>query len=90
VLAVAASLTVMAVEKAGESIVLVLKDMSTGATVSIKTTAKALGNVSMTAGTVLAVTASAAGYSVYQASRLIAFIPNEIGKSLVHHSKVAK
>ncbi len=90
VLATAASLTVVAVEQAGESMVLMLKDVSTGATVSIKASARTAGNASLAAGTVLLVTASAAGYSIYLAGRLIAFIPNEIGKSLVYHSRVTK
>ena len=90
VLATAASLTIVAIEKSGESVVIALKDVSSGAAVSIKASAKSIGNASMAAGTVLTVSVSAAGYSIYLAGRLIAFIPNEIGKSLVHHSTVTK
>ena len=89
-LATTASLAVIAVETVGESVVVVLNDVSTGASISIKASGEALGQGVMAVGTVLAVAAGVAGYSIYQGSRLIAFIPNEIGKSLVHHSKVTQ
>jgi hypothetical protein len=90
VLATTASLAVMALETIGESAVVVLTDLSAGASVSIKASGEALGQGSVAVGTVLSVAAGAAGYAIYHGSHLIAFIPNEIGKSLVHHSKLTK
>lgn len=89
-LAVAGSLTVMAIEKIGESVVLVLKEASTGADVSVRVSGKALGNVSLATGAVITVVASGAGYALYSLGRMIAFIPNEVGRSLVHHNRLDK
>lgn len=89
-LAAAGSLMLMAIEKAGESVVWVLKDVSTGTTVSIRASGNVAGGVSMAVGSVVTVTASAAGYSLYHAGRMIAFIPSEVGRSLVHHAQLKK
>lgn len=85
-----AVLTVQAVEKAGDSVVVVLKGASEAATVSVKLAASAVGNVSVAVGSTVKVVAEASGYALYLAGKLIAFIPNEVGKSLVHHSEVKK
>lgn len=87
-IAAAASLTMMALEAAGESTVMVLKDMSTGATVSVRASTRAVGAASLATGSIITVAASTAGYSLIVAGQIIAFIPNEIGRSLVHHSRV--
>ena len=89
-LATASQLTVAAMEVVGESVVMVLKDVSKGVEVSVQASAKVAGNASLAVGSVITVTASAAGWSLYQAGRLIAFIPNEVGRSLIHHEKTAR
>jgi hypothetical protein len=89
-LAAGASLTLIAIEKAGEAVIWVLKDVSTGATVSIRASTQAIGAASMTVGTVIAVTASAAGYALYSAGRMIAFVPSEVGRSMVYHAPLKK
>ncbi len=85
-------LTLNAVEKSGESVVLVIKGIGTGvseaATVSVKVAASAVGNASLAAGSAIKVVAEASGHALYLSGKLIAFIPNELGKSLVHHSPV--
>lgn len=85
-----AILTVEAIEKTGESVVLVLKGASETATVSVKVAASAAGTASLAVGSAVRVVAEASGYALYSGAKLIAFIPNEIGKSLVHHSHVKK
>lgn len=84
-------LTIEAVEHVGDSVVVVLKGIATGAseasTVSVKVSASAVGNASLVAGKAVNVVAEASGYALYLAGKLIAFIPNEIGKTLVHHSE---
>lgn len=91
VFASAAALTVVALEKtgesAGQSIVVVLKGTSDAAGVSVKIAASAVGTASLAVGSTIRVVAEASGYALYSAGKLIAFIPNEIGKTLVHHSK---
>jgi hypothetical protein len=89
-LAAGASLTLVAIEKAGEAVIWVLKDISTGATVSIRASAQVAGATSMAVGTAIAVTASAAGYALYSAGRMIAFVPSEIGRSMVYHAPLKR
>lgn len=89
-LAAGASLTLVAIEKAGEAVIWVLKDVSTGATVSIRASTQAIGAASMAVGTVITVTASAAGYALYSAGRMIAFVPSEVGRSMVYHAPLKK
>jgi precorrin-2 methylase len=90
VLAVGSVLTVQAIEKLGESVVLVLKSASEAATVSVKVAADLSGNASVAVGTSITVVAESTGNALVASGKIIAFIPNEIGKSLIHHSRVKK
>lgn len=87
-------LVVDAVETTGESVVVVLKGIGQGVseatTVSVKVAASAVGNASLVVGSTVKVVAEASGHALYLSGKLIAFIPNEIGKSLVHHSPLKK
>ncbi|MBX3648318.1 MAG: hypothetical protein KF766_11690 [Rhodocyclaceae bacterium] len=88
VLAAGSVLTVQAIEKAGESVVLVLKSASDATTVSIRVAADLSGNASVAVGTAVSVVAESTGQALVVSGKIIAFIPNEIGKSLIHHSRV--
>ena len=88
VLAAGSVLTVHAIEKMGESVVLVLNNASEAATVSVKVAAELSGNASIAVGTAVSVVAESTGHALVASGTIIAFIPNEIGKSLVHHSRV--
>ncbi|MBE7423275.1 MAG: hypothetical protein HS110_12730 [Zoogloeaceae bacterium] len=87
-LAVGSVLTVQAIEKMGESLVLVLKNASEAATVSVKVAADLSGNASVAVGTAVSVVAESTGKALVASGKIIAFIPNEVGKSLIHHSRV--
>lgn len=87
-LAVGSVLSVHAIEKMGESVVLVLKNTSEAATVSVKVAADLSANASVAVGTAVSVVAESTGQALVASGKIIAFIPNEIGKSLVHHSPV--
>jgi hypothetical protein len=88
VLVVGSILTVEAIEKAGESVVFVLKSASEAATVSVKVAADLSGNASVAVGSAVSVVAESTGQALVASGKIIAFIPNEIGKSLIHHSRV--
>lgn len=87
-------LVIDGIEKTGESVVVVLKGVGEGVseatTVSVKVAASAVGNTSLAIGSAVKVVAEGSGHALYLSGKLIAFIPNEIGKSLVHHSPVKK
>lgn len=84
-----AQLTVTALEAAGESVVVVMRGVSEATTVSVKASANAVGAASVVVGSAVQVVAEATGNSLYVAGKLIAFIPNEIGRALIHQSKHA-
>lgn len=89
---VGSMLVIEGVEKSGESVVIVLKGVAQGVseatTVSVRVAASAIGNTSLAVGSAVKVVAEGSGYALYLSGKLIAFIPNEIGQSLVHHSPV--
>lgn len=88
VMAVGSMLTVQAIEKMGDSVVLVLKNASDAATVSVKVAADLSGHASVAVGTAVSVVAESTGKALVASGKIIAFIPNEVGKSLIHHSRV--
>ena len=82
--------TVVAVEAASEGTVWVLKRVSDGAQASLTLSSKVAGTVSVAAGTAIAVTAISTGWVLSTAGQAIAFVPNEIGKALLHNERVTR
>lgn len=80
-------LTVYGIQKTGDSVVLVLKKGSEVATVSVQVSAELSGKASVGIGSTIQVIAEASGYALMASGKLLAFIPNEVGQSLIHHSK---
>ncbi len=84
-----AQLTVAALQAAGESVVVVMRGASEATTVSVKASTNVIGGASVAVGSAVQVVAESAGHSLYVAGKLIAFIPNEIGRALIHQSRHA-
>ena len=82
-----AQLTVTALQAAGESVIVVMRGVSEATTVSVKASATAVGAASVAVGSAVQVVAESAGNSLYVAGKLIAFIPNEISRALIHQSR---
>ena len=80
--------TVAAVEAVAGGSVWVLERASDGARVSVTVSGQVAGGVSVAAGTALAVTAITAGWVLSSAGQAVAFIPNEVGKALMHNQRV--
>ncbi len=89
-LSAGAMLSVVAVESSAEGTVWVLERASDGARASITLSAQAAGGLSIAAGTVVTVTAMSAGWVLSAAGKAIAFIPNEIGASLLYNERVTR
>lgn len=87
-LSAGAALSVVAVEAASEGTVWVLERASDGARMSMTLSGALVGGVSLAAGTAVVVTAVSAGWVLSAAGRAIAFIPNEIGKALLHNERI--
>lgn len=86
IIAASAELTVQAVQAAGESVVIVLRGASEAATVSVLTSAHLSANASVAAGTLVQVAGESIGYALYVGGNLIAFVPSEVGRALIHQS----
>ena len=80
-------LVVAGLEAAGESTVVVLRGASEGVTVSVKMSAQLARDASIAVGNSVRVVTESIGHALYIGARLIAFIPNEIGRALIHHSR---
>ena len=87
-LAGSGAVVIASVETVGEGIVVVLKGASEAGGASIQMSAKAAEGLSLAAGTVVSVVAMSTGHMLVLSGKAIAFIPNEVGKALLHHSKV--
>ena len=88
--AVAASgyVVIASVETVAEGVVVVLKGASTGVEASVQLSGTAAAGLSDAAGKAVTVTATSTGHMLVMSGRVLAFIPNETGKSLLHHSRV--
>lgn len=87
--AVAASgyVVVAGVETVAEGMVVVLKGASTGVEASVELSAAAAAGLSDAVGKAVTVTAASTGHLLIMSGKVLAFIPNETGKSLLHHSR---
>ena len=90
VLSAGAGLTVVAVQASGEATVWVLERASDGARTSVTVSGAALGGASLLVGTAVTVTALSAGWVLSAAGQVIAFVPNEIGKALLHNERITR
>jgi hypothetical protein len=80
-------MVVSSVQSVGESTTVALKNISNGAAVSVKVASSALREAGVSVGTAVQATAEASGYALMASGKLIAFIPNEIGASLLGSSQ---
>ena len=86
VLASGANLTVSAVKASAAGTTWVLERAADGARASVKLA----GNASVAVGSSVAVTAMAAGYVLSVAGQAVAFIPNEVGASMLYNERVTR
>lgn len=88
VLSVGAKLVIVAVESTARGTVWVLERASDGARISVEFSGKVVSSAANSIGTAVVVTAISTGYVLSAAGEAIAFIPNEIGASLLHNERV--
>jgi hypothetical protein len=86
--AVAASGTVVvdSVEVAGDASLVVLHGASDAGRAAIRLSGRAARGASLAVGTGVSLVAMSTGYLLVSAGTVICFIPNELGKALLHHS----
>jgi hypothetical protein len=90
VLSAGVGLTVVAVEASGNATVWVLERASDGARASVTVSGAVVGGASLLVGTTVTVTALSAGWLLSAAGKVIAFVPNEIGKALLHNERITR
>lgn len=87
--AAAGSVVVASVKTVGDGIELVLENAVDASRATVRLSSKALGGVSLAAGTALEVVTASTGYVLVMSGKALAFIPNEAGKALLHHARVS-
>ena len=84
------SIVVTGVEASAEGTVWVVENVADGVKGSICFAGKAVGALAIAVGTVVVVTVVATGMVLSAGGRAIAFIPNEIGRSLSYNQRVSR
>lgn len=85
--AVGGSLVVASVQAVGEGLELLLKNVADGSTATVRLSGKAAKGLSVAAGTAVQAVATGTGHVLMASGKALAFIPNEAGKALLHHSQ---
>ncbi|NHZ62652.1 hypothetical protein [Massilia genomosp. 1] len=90
VVAVGGSVVAQSVENVADGTMVVLKNVADGSTATVKLSGDGAKGFSKLVGQTVTVTATASGHVLIVAGKVIAFIPTEIGKSLLHHSQTGE
>lgn len=83
-----AELVVRAVEVSARGTVYVLERASDGARASVEVIGRGVGVASLVAGTVVTVSLIGAGVLLSAAGEAIAFLPNALGRALMHNERL--
>ena len=86
--AAGAVFVIKAVEVGALSTIYVLERVSDGARVSVEVSGQAATGASIVAGTVVSVSVIGAGVILSAAGEAIAFLPNALGRALLHNERI--
>jgi hypothetical protein len=86
--AASGTIVVESVQAIGGASMVVLRGASEAASATVRLSGNVVGGASLVAGASVTLVAASTGYLLVSAGQVIAFIPNEIGGSLLHHSRV--
>jgi len=90
ILSAGVTLVVVSVEVVGGVTVWVLERASDGARISLRTVGKLAEGLVVSTGAAVTVSVIGTGVVLSTAGQVIAFIPNEIGKALLHNEQVSR
>lgn len=82
-------LTVIAVEASVDGVVYVLERASDGARASIRIAGRVAEGAAIAVGTTVAVSVIGAGIVLSAAGEVIAFLPNALGRALLHNERLS-
>lgn len=83
-----ASLIVESVQASANGVVYVFKNLANGASAVLEVSGNAVGAVSVGVGTVVQSSAISAGVILVAAGQVLAFIPNAVGRALLHNERL--
>ena len=83
----AGQLSVTGVKTVGNVSVITMRGLAGGAEASVQVSSQAIKGSAVGVGVVLQSTVSATGVLLVAAGKALMFVPNEVGKSLLHHSR---
>ncbi len=86
-LAATGSVVVASARAVGDGIEVVLENAADASRATVRLSGRAAAGVSIAAGTALEVVTASTGYVLVMSGKAIAFLPNEAGKALLHHSR---
>ena len=84
------SVVVTGVEASAEGTVWIVQNVADGVKGSICFAGRLAGDASVAVGTVIVVTTVATGMVLSNAGRVIAFVPNEVGRTLSYNQRVSR
>jgi len=84
------TLIVKSVEVSARGTVYLLERASDGAQASVEVAGKGAAGVSVATGTIVTTSVIGAGVILSVAGEVIAFIPNELGRALLHNERLTK
>ena len=87
VLAAGSDVVVESVEAVADGVQVVLKGAGQASKATVKLSGQAARNLSAAAWQAIQVTAVSTGHMLVASGKVLAFIPNEAGKALLHHSR---
>ena len=90
VLSAGAVFTVVAVEASADGAVWILERASDGARMSLRLSSDVAAGASLGVATAVTVSAVSAGWILVSAGKAIAFVPNEIGRALLHNERITR
>jgi hypothetical protein len=82
-----ASFVVAGISVTSDTSVIVLRDLASGSQTSVRIAADVVRAVSIDVGDTVSAVAETTGVSLIAGGRLVAFIPNEVGRALVYTAR---
>lgn len=86
-LAATGSVVVASVKTVGDGLEVVLENAADASRATLRLSGRAAAGLSIAAGTTLEVVTASTGYVLVMSGKALAFLPNEAGKALLHHSR---
>jgi hypothetical protein len=81
-------LVIESITAAGKASIVMVRASANGTRASFEVTTELCGKLALGAGKVVTVSANGAGNLIKVSGEVIAFVPNELGRSLIHHREL--